>query len=113
MCSLLPQSSSYYLKKKKKSRIAILFCIFLEEPHRSYKKTLKKKQNLAFGTSKNYFIKFRTPFFNYLSLSLSTEAPPCRHRILYPLRLGPPFPNNARTLRPNGSLEPNQLLKLT
>ena len=44
MCSLLPQSSSYYLKKKKKIlSIAIIFRIFLEEPHRSFKKTIKKK----------------------------------------------------------------------
>ena len=35
----------------------------------------------------------------------------CRHRILYPLRLEPPFPNDARTLRPKASLEPNQILK--
>ena len=49
MCSLLPQSSSYYLKKKKKKlSIAIIFRIFLEEPHRSFKKT-KKKKKLAFG----------------------------------------------------------------
>ena len=34
----------------------------------------------------------------------------CRHRILYPLRLRPPFPNNAQTLRPKASLKPNQIL---
>ena len=31
-----------------------------------------------------------------------------RHRILYPLQLEPPFPNDVRTLRPKASLEPNQ-----
>ena len=34
----------------------------------------------------------------------------CRHRILYPLRLEPLFPNDTRTLRPKASLEPNQIL---
>ena len=34
----------------------------------------------------------------------------CRHRILYPLRLRLLFPNDARTLRPKASLEPNQIL---
>ena len=34
----------------------------------------------------------------------------CRHRILYPLRLRPLFPNDARTLRPKANLEPNQIL---
>ena len=34
----------------------------------------------------------------------------CRHHILYPLQLGPPFPNNTRTLRPKVNLEPNQIL---
>ena len=33
----------------------------------------------------------------------------CRHHILYPLQLGPLFPNDARTLRPKASLEPNQI----
>ena len=33
----------------------------------------------------------------------------CRHHILYPLQLGPPFPNVDRTLRPNASLKPNQI----
>ena len=33
----------------------------------------------------------------------------CRNRILYPLWLGPPFPNDAQALRPNASLEPNQI----
>ena len=33
-----------------------------------------------------------------------------RHHILYPLRLGLPFPNDVRTLRPKASLEPNQML---
>ena len=33
----------------------------------------------------------------------------CRHRILYPLRLKPPFPNDAQTLRYKASLEPNQI----
>ena len=32
-----------------------------------------------------------------------------RHRILYPLRLKPPFPNDVRTLRPEVSLGPNQM----
>ena len=31
----------------------------------------------------------------------------CKHRILYPLQLGPPFLNDARTLRLKASLEPN------
>ena len=35
----------------------------------------------------------------------------CRHRILYPLRFGPPFSNDAQTLRPRDSLEPNQISK--
>ena len=34
----------------------------------------------------------------------------CRHCILYPLRLGPLFPNNAQTLKPKTSLKPNQIL---
>ena len=33
----------------------------------------------------------------------------CRHHILYPSQFGPPFPNNARTLRPKASLELNQI----
>ena len=33
----------------------------------------------------------------------------CRNRILYPLRLGPLFPNNAEILRPNAGLGPNQI----
>ena len=33
-----------------------------------------------------------------------------RHRILYPLRLRPLFPNDAQTLKPKASLEPNQIL---
>ena len=32
------------------------------------------------------------------------------HRILYPLWLEPTFPNDARTLWPKASLEPNQIL---
>ena len=32
-----------------------------------------------------------------------------KHRILYPLRLGPPFPNDAQTIRPKANLEPNQI----
>ena len=32
-----------------------------------------------------------------------------RHRILYHLRLGPPFPNDAQTLRPKANLKPNQI----
>ena len=31
------------------------------------------------------------------------------HRILYPLRPGPPFPKDAQTLRPKANLEPNQI----
>ena len=31
----------------------------------------------------------------------------CRHRILYPLRLGPLLSNDAQTLRAKASLEPN------
>ena len=34
----------------------------------------------------------------------------CRHCILYPLWLGPSFPNDARTLRPKTSLDLNQIL---
>ena len=34
----------------------------------------------------------------------------CRHRILYPLRLGPPFLNDAQIPRRKASLEPNQML---
>ena len=34
----------------------------------------------------------------------------CRYHILYPLQLGPSFPNDAQTLRPNASLEPNHIL---
>ena len=33
-----------------------------------------------------------------------------KHRILYHLRLGLPFPNDAWTLRPKANLEPNQIL---
>ena len=32
-----------------------------------------------------------------------------RHRILYPLRLGLPFPNNVGILKPNVGLEPDQI----
>ena len=35
------------------------------------------------------------------------HAQRCRHCILYPLQLRPPFPNDAQTLRPKASLEPN------
>ena len=35
----------------------------------------------------------------------------CRDSILYPLQLGPLFLNDAQTLRPKASLEPNQILK--
>ena len=34
----------------------------------------------------------------------------CRNHILYPLRLGLQFPNDAQTLRPKASVEPNQIL---
>jgi len=34
----------------------------------------------------------------------------CRHHILYPLRLGPLFPNNAEILKPKVGLKPNQML---
>ena len=34
----------------------------------------------------------------------------CIHCILYPLRLKPPFPNDAQTLRSKASLKPNQIL---
>ena len=33
----------------------------------------------------------------------------CRHYILYPLRLEPPFPNDVKILRPKVGLEPNQI----
>ena len=33
----------------------------------------------------------------------------CRHRILYPLWLGPPFPNDARILKPKVGLGLNQI----
>ena len=33
----------------------------------------------------------------------------CRHRILYPLRLGPLFSNDAQTLGPKANLEPNHI----
>ena len=33
----------------------------------------------------------------------------CRHRILYPLQLRPPFPNDARILKPKVGLGPNQM----
>ena len=33
----------------------------------------------------------------------------CRHCILYPLRLEPPFPNDARILKPNVGLGPDQM----
>ena len=33
-----------------------------------------------------------------------------RHRILYPLQLGPPFPNDVEILRSKISLGPNQML---
>ena len=34
----------------------------------------------------------------------------CRYQILYPLRLRPPFPNDAKILRPNVGFRPNQIL---
>ena len=34
----------------------------------------------------------------------------CIHHILYPLQLGPLFPNDAQTLRPKVSLESNHIL---
>ena len=33
----------------------------------------------------------------------------CRHRILYQLPLGPPFPNDVRILKRKVGLEPNQI----
>ena len=36
----------------------------------------------------------------------------CRHRFLYPLQLGPLFPNVAKILRPKVSLVPNQITNL-
>ena len=33
----------------------------------------------------------------------------CKHRILYPLRPGPPFPNDAKILKPKVGLGPNQI----
>ena len=33
----------------------------------------------------------------------------CRHRILYPLRLEPSFPNDAEILKPKVDLGPNQI----
>ena len=53
---------------------------------------------------------------NFLSLILliplahESKEGICRHHILYPLQLEPLFPNDARTLRPKASLEPNQIL---
>ena len=34
----------------------------------------------------------------------------CRHCILYPLQLGPPFPNDAKILRTKFDLGPNQII---
>ena len=34
----------------------------------------------------------------------------CRHRILYPLQLGPPFPNDVEILKSKVGLGPNQML---
>ena len=46
----------------------------------------------------------------FLSLvCVSLFSPAYRHRILYPLRLELPFPNDARNLRPKASLKPNQI----
>ena len=55
---------------------------------------------------------------NFLSLILLIPLPKlmnqkrdvCRCYILYPLRLGPPFPNDAKILRPKVGLGPNQML---
>ena len=55
---------------------------------------------------------------NFLSLILLILLPKlmnqkrdiCRCYILYPLRLGPPFPNDAKILRPKVGLGPNQML---
>ena len=59
----------------------------------------------------------RTSKQNVLSLSLliplvkltKQNRGICRDSILYPLRLGPPFPNDAQTLRPKANLELNQM----
>ena len=58
-----------------------------------------------------------TPKQNILSLILliplakltNQKRGICRHCILYPLRLRPLFPNDARTLRPKIGLGPNQI----
>ena len=55
---------------------------------------------------------------NFLSLILLILLPKlmnqkrdiCRCYILYPLRLEPPFPNDAKILRPKVGLGPNQML---
>ena len=50
------------------------------------------------------------PMIQLVSMGTKSYISCCRHRILYPLQLGPPFPNDAQTLRPKTSLEPNQIL---
>ena len=45
-----------------------------------------------------------------LSKLMNQKRDICRCYILYPLRLGPPFPNDAKILRPKVGLGPNQML---
>ena len=54
--------------------------------------------------------KSRSSLYNPLRTSKPNT---CNYRqcILYPLRLGPPFPNDAEILRPKIGLGPNQMLK--
>ena len=44
-----------------------------------------------------------------LLVKLTNQKMLCKHRILYHLRLEPPFPNDAQTLRLNASLESKQI----
>ena len=53
---------------------------------------------------KNFFISYS---FDFISEAHESKEGICRYHILYPLWLGSPFPNDAQTLRPKNSLEPN------
>ena len=44
------------------------------------------------------------------ALLMNKKISICRHCILYPLRLGPPFPNDAKILRTKFDLGPNQII---
>ena len=71
--------------------------------------------NPFFSSSFTHFIHSRLRHLNFLGkfrdfVFLLKILGGCRYRILYPLWLGPPFPNDDEILRPKVGLGPNQML---